>query len=181
MNSSDRDDYYQMTVGSHGATTLATVCDSGDNAANLTLDVDGDIELNADGGNITFKDASTSLAEISGSGILSKSVIYFDAETANTIGNGATGAIDWTANQKQKVTITGTSITCNFTNPPGPCNLTLKVVQGDGSDQIGTWDSDIKWAGGSPPTLSTANGAIDILSFYFDGTNYFGVASTNFS
>ena len=182
MNSSDRDDYYQMTVGSHGATTLATVCDSGDNAANLTLDVDGDIELNADGGNITFKDASTSLAEISGSGILSKSVIYFDAETANTIGDGATGAIDWTTNQKQKVTITGTGITCNFTNPPGPCNLTLKVVQGDGSDVIGTWDSDIKWAGGgTAPTLSTANGAIDILSFYFDGTNYFGVASTNFS
>lgn len=181
MNSFDRDDYYQMTVGTHGATTLATVCDSGDNAANLTLDIDGDIELNADGGNITFKDASTSLAEISGSGILSKTVIYFDAETANTIGDGATGVIDWTVNQKQKVTITGTSITCNFTNPPGPCNLMLKVIQGDGSDVIGTWDSDIKWPSNTPPTLSTANGAIDIISFYFDGTNYFGVGSLNFS
>jgi len=113
--------------------------------------------------------------------ILAKTVVYFDAETANTIGDGATGAIDWTHNQKQKVTITGTGITCNFTNPPGPCNLLLKVVQGDGSDVIGTWDSDIKWAGGTAPTLSNANGAIDILSFYFDGTNYFGVGSLNFS
>ena len=181
MNSSDRDDYYQMTVGTHGATTLATVCDSGDNAANLTLDIDGDIELNADGGNITFKDASTSLAEISGSGILSKTVIYFDAETANTIGNGATGVIDWTVNQKQKVTITGTGITCNFTNPPGPCNLMLKVIQGDGSDVIGTWDTDIKWPSNTPPVLSTGNGAVDIISFYFDGTNYYGVGSLNFS
>lgn len=181
MNANDKDDYYQMTVGTHGATTLATVCDSSDNAANLILDIDGDIELNADGGNITFKDAGTDLAEISGNGILSKTVIYFDAETANTIGNGATGVIDWTVNQKQKVTITGTSITCNFTNPPGPCNLMLKVIQGDGSDVIGTWDSDIKWPSNTPPTLSTANGAVDIISFYFDGTNYYGVGSLNFS
>jgi len=107
--------------------------------------------------------------------------VYFAAETANTIGNGATGAIDWNVSQKQKVTITGTGITCNFTNPAGICNLVLKVVQGDGSDVIGTWDSDIKWAGGSAPTLSTGNGEIDILSFYFDGTNYFGVASLDFS
>ena len=179
-NSLDTDDYYKMTVGTHGATTLATVCDSGDNAANLTLDIDGDIELNADGGNITFKDNTADLAEISANGILSKTVVYFDAETANTIGNGATGAIDWTVNQKQKVTITGTGITCNFTNPPGPCNLTLKVVQGDGSDVIANWDGDIKWPSGTAPTLSTGNGAIDILSFYWDGTNYFGVASLDF-
>ena len=114
--------------------------------------------------------------------ILAKTVVYFDAETATTIGNGATGVIDWTVNQKQKVTITGTSITCNFTNPPGPCNLILKVVQGDGSDVIGTWDGDIKWpTNGTAPTLSTGNGDIDILSFYWDGTNYFGVASLDFA
>ena len=108
-------------------------------------------------------------------------VAYFAAETASTIGDGATGVIYWNVSQKRKVTITGTGITCNFTNPPGPCNLLLKVVQGDGSDVIGTWDGDIKWPGGTAPTLSTGNGDIDILSFYFDGTNYFGVASLDFS
>ena len=108
--------------------------------------------------------------------------VYFAAETANTIGDGATGAIDWNVSQKQKVTITGTGITCNFTNPSGPCNLLLKVVQGDGSDVIATWDSDIKWpSNGTAPTLSTGNGDIDIISFYFDGTNYFGVASLDFA
>ena len=108
--------------------------------------------------------------------------VYFAAETANTIGNGATGVIDWNVSQKQKVTITGTSITCNFTNPAGPCNLLLKVIQGDGNDVIGTWDTDIKWpTNGTAPTLSTGNGDIDIISFYFDGTNYFGVASLDFA
>ena len=107
--------------------------------------------------------------------------IYFAAETANAIGDGATEEIDWNVSQKQKVTITGTGITCNFADPLGPCNVILKVVQGDGSDVIGTWDTAIKWAGGEAPTLSTGNGEIDILSFYFDGTNYFGVASLDFS
>ena len=107
--------------------------------------------------------------------------VYFAAETANTIGDGATGAIDWNVSQKQKVTITGTGITCNFTDPAGACNLLLRVVQGDGSDVIATWDTSIKWAGGSAPTLSTGNGEIDILSFYWDGSKYYGVASLDFS
>ena len=107
--------------------------------------------------------------------------VYFDTETAVAVGDGATGVIDWRNGNKQKLTITGTGITINFTNPGGACNLLLKVSQGDGSDVVGTWDGDVKWAGGSAPTLSTGNGEIDILSFYFDGTNYHGVASLDFS
>ena len=107
--------------------------------------------------------------------------VYFDTEPSTHVGDGATGAIDWRNGNKQKLTMTGTGITINFTNPSGACNLLLKVVQGDGSDVVGTWDGDIKWAGGSAPTLSTGNGEIDILSFYFDGTNYYGVASLNFA
>tara|TARA_Y100000004_G_C8840942_1_gene380472 strand:+ start:295 stop:798 length:504 start_codon:yes stop_codon:yes gene_type:complete len=127
--------------------------------------------------NLTF---DGSLLTVTGD-ILATDTVYFGAETATAIGNGATGVIDWNNNQKQKVTITGTGITCNFTNPGGPCNLLLKVVQGDGSDVIGTWDSDIKWPGGSAPTLSTGSGDIDIITFYFDGTNYFGSAALDFS
>ncbi len=126
------------------------------------------------GGATKFSLTSSGVAKFSNS-------VVFTTETATAIGSGATGAIDWNTSQKQKVTITGTGITCNFTNPSGPCNLVLKVVQGDGNDVIGTWDGDIKWPGGTAPTLSTGNGDIDILSFYFDGTNYFGVASLDFS
>ncbi len=110
-----------------------------------------------------------------------ENTVYFTAETVNTIADGATGAIDWNVSQKQKLTITGTGITVNFTDPAGVCNLLLRVSQGDGSDVIGTWDSDIKWAGGSAPTLSTGSGEIDILSFYWDGSKYYGVASLDFS
>ena len=49
----DVDDLCTLTVAANGATTIATA-DSDGTAGNLTLDIDGDIELNADGGNITF-------------------------------------------------------------------------------------------------------------------------------
>jgi hypothetical protein len=74
------------------------------------------------------------------------------------------------------------------TNPTNPCNLLLKVAQGNGGSKVITWavtSGTIYWAGGGilntdEPTLTTTDDKTDILSFYFDGTNYFGVASLNF-
>ena len=109
----------------------------------------------------------------------SETIITFQGEHSNSVTAG-TVAIDWNIGQKQNLSITGTGNTINFTNPLGICNLTLRVIQTLGIGVVGTWDSDIKWAGGSAPTLSTGNGEIDIISFYFDGTNYFGVASLDF-
>ena len=69
-----------------------------------------------------------------------------------------------------------------FTNPSNPCNLLLKIIQdATGSRTVTAWDADIKWAGGAAPTLTTGAGTIDICSFYWDGSNYFGVASLAFA
>jgi hypothetical protein len=110
----------------------------------------------------------------------------FDSETDNTcnsISAGASVTVDWTTGNKQTLTIRGVASTVNFTNPVGPCNILLRVIQGDGSDtilQAGDYD-DIKWPGSTVPTLSTASGAIDIISLYFDGADYYGVASLAFA
>ena len=64
VSSADAGDYFSIATTAHGATTIATVDDDA-TAADLTLDIDGDIELNADGGDITFKDDTTTLATIS--------------------------------------------------------------------------------------------------------------------
>ena len=111
--------------------------------------------------------------------ILATNTIAFGSEHANTVTTG-TVVIDWNVSQKQSLTITGTGSTVNFTDPPGACNLMLKVIQGDGSDTVNTWDSDIKWAGSSAPTLRTGSGDIDLISFYFDGDNYLGAATLDF-
>jgi len=108
-------------------------------------------------------------------------IIYFTEQTITY--NSGTTTVDWNSGQKASLTFgSGNITTLAFTNPPGPCNLTLKIIQDvTGNRTITTWDSDIKWAEGTIPTLSTSGNAIDLLSFYFDGTSYYGVASLDFS
>mgnify|MGYP003146450226 CR=1 FL=1 len=53
VSSADNDDYFGISVTANGATTLSTVDDTG-TAANLTLDVDGDINLDAHANDIVF-------------------------------------------------------------------------------------------------------------------------------
>lgn len=48
----------------------------------------------------------------------------------------------------------------------------LKVENG-GSFTM-TFASNILWPGGTAPTITTGDGAIDLLNFYCDGTNYYG-------
>lgn len=110
---------------------------------------------------------------------------------ANTIGftqqtityNVTTTTVDWTNGNKATMTFGAGNIgTFAFTNPTNSCNVLIKIIQdGTGSRTVTAWDGDIKWAGGgTAPTLSTAANSIDIISFYWDGTNYFGVASLDF-
>ena len=57
-------DYLRFRVAANGASTISTNDNDG-TAGNLTLDVDGDIELNADGGNVSIKDGADSHFEFS--------------------------------------------------------------------------------------------------------------------
>jgi len=119
----------------------------------------------------TMTAASTDKIEVTGEA-------YFDAEVDN--GNsGATKTIDWTAGNKQKITLTG-NCTFTFTAPSGPANLILRLIQdGTGSRTI-TWPATVKWPEATAPTLTTTAAGIDIVAFYWDGTNYFGQASLAF-
>ena len=84
----DTGDNFSITVDTHGATTLATVDDDA-TAADLILDVDGDIELNADGGDITFKDDSSKYFAISSQAIkvfFATNESAFKAEVTNNRG-----------------------------------------------------------------------------------------------
>ena len=60
MSSADSGDYFSIATTTHGATTFTTVDDDAA-AANLSLVVDGDVAISADGGNVTFSDASLTI------------------------------------------------------------------------------------------------------------------------
>ena len=112
------------------------------------------------------------------------------SRTASFIIKSGTDAvsINWNSGNKYHLLLENSSTVTFATNPTNPCNLLLKVAQGNGGSKVITWavtSGTIYWAGGGvlntdEPTLTTTDDKTDILSFYFDGTNYFGVASLNF-
>jgi hypothetical protein len=83
--------------------------------------------------------------------------------------------IDWSQGQHHRSTLTG-DCTYTFTPPSYHGLFLLKLIQdGTGSRHV-TWPASVLWPGGTAPTLSTTAGAVDIVTFYYDGTNYFGIA-----
>jgi hypothetical protein len=94
--------------------------------------------------------------------------------------SGAAKTVDWRNGQKQKVVMTAVC-TFTFTAPPGVGNFIFKIVQDGTGGWTAVWPGSVKWIGAVPPTLSAAAGAVDIVSFYFDGTDYFGVIALNFA
>lgn len=106
-------------------------------------------------------------------------LVFFDAEYDN--GNsGAADTINWNLGNKQKSTLTGNA-TFTFTAPPGPCSLTLKLVQDGTGSRNPVWPATVKWTGGTEPVWSTAASAIDIVTLYYDGTNYYCGALLGFA
>ncbi len=93
---------------------------------------------------------------------------------------GATPVIDWHVGNIQRMTLTAAT-TPTFTNPTGPAFLSIEVVQGGVGSFTVTWPSTVRWPGGVAPTLSTAVGAVDIVDFRWNGTNYDGSFNLNYS
>jgi hypothetical protein len=100
------------------------------------------------------------------------------------ISNGNSGSsktIDWTAGNKQSITTTG-SCTLTFTAPTGPCNLLLKIIhEASSTSYTYTYPATVYWPSGTKLTTTNTSGAIDIVSFYFDGTNYFAQGAAAFA
>lgn len=93
-------------------------------------------------------------------------------ETVEALGN-QTGsiALNYANGALKTLTLTGNVTITAINNPPAAGGtLSLQITQdGTGSRTI-TWPSAVKWPSGTAPTLSTAAGAIDVVSLItFDG------------
>lgn len=104
--------------------------------------------------------------------------IGFTQQTAT--GDGTT-TFDWTVGNKFKFTFGAQNETFTFDPAPSnPCNLVLMLVQDGTGGRTVTWPGTVKWVNSTAPTLSTGANDIDIVAFYYDGTNYYGATLQDF-
>jgi len=107
-----------------------------------------------------------------------KHATFVDEHAAGTKTAGFT--IDLNDGQKQAVTVNASGpLAVALTDPPGPGNFVLKIVQGATPGTL-SWPASVKWPGGTAPTLSASTGDVDLVSLYHDGANYYGQAALAF-
>lgn len=94
-------------------------------------------------------------------------------------GSGASITVDWNNAQKQFITLT-TNTTVTFTAPDGVGNFQLRIVQDSTGSKTLTLPT-IKFPGGTTPTWSTSADSEDILSLFYNGSDYYGTSGLDFS
>lgn len=108
-------------------------------------------------------------ATLTGKSLASLGVVSF-ASVATITSTSGTININWSASQNYKQNEPTGTITYTFTNPAGPCHLQL-YIDSDGTSTAQTFNwPTLTWMGF--PWTAVANKKA-ILSFWFDGTNYF--------
>lgn len=171
---------YVIESGSNWEIGSGTYTSSGTTLARTTI-----IASSNSGSAITATtDGTVFIAFLASDLLLNSNVNAFTAQqnfTEVALTDGA--SIAWNLNTQQvaRVTLGGNRTLANATNLVAGGTYILRVIQdGTGSRTLG-YGSIYKWANGVVPTLSTAANAVDILSFYSDGTNLYGVAQVSFA
>ncbi|MEI8020697.1 MAG: hypothetical protein WCH39_21015 [Schlesneria sp.] len=97
-----------------------------------------------------------------------------------TLTDGSAIAWNLATQQVARVTLGGNRQLSNPSNLVDGGTYILIVKQDGAGSRTLTYGTQYKWAGASPPTLSTGANAVDILTFVSDGTYLYGVAQKAF-
>lgn len=101
------------------------------------------------------------------------------AEGVNTLGSdGGTRTVDYTQGHVVTATVSTSTNTFAFTNPPASGRGgSFTLILTNGGSQTVNWPASVKWAGGTAPTLTTSG--VDILTFVTvdGGTTWYGFAA----
>ena len=94
-------------------------------------------------------------------------------ETPFTANSSTAITLALTNGTVQIITLTGNATITMPTATSGKSFIMLLKQDATGSRTV-TW-STVKWAGGTAPTITSTASRQDILSFFADGTNWYGV------
>lgn len=103
---------------------------------------------------------------------------YLSGAKQTATGSGGTLSISFAAGNIVDLTLTA-STTLTFVGHVVGTYI-IQVTQGGTGSYTLTYPASVKWSGGVAPTLTTTVGKTDILTFYHDGTSFFGTYSLNY-
>jgi hypothetical protein len=169
-----------MTTDGAGNITFTTVSSGGGGLSNISEDTTPQLGGNLDVNSQDIVSTSNGNIDIqpNGSGKTNLKNITFN-ENIHDIGTtSGTKTPDINDGPVQTITLDGDLTLNAFASPQTGQSLTLIITQ-DGTGGR-TLSSTFKFAGGTK-TLSTAASAIDIMTVFYDGSNYWASLSTNFS
>lgn len=98
------------------------------------------------------------------------------------IPTGTTQTIDFDTGNVQFIDLDSATgdVTMTLTNVRTGANYMIKVTQGTVARNL-IWPASVFWADGIAPTISTGNDDIDLITFFYDGTNFLGSYTQNYS
>ena len=98
---------------------------------------------------------------------------FCDAARAVTVSGGST-SIDLSADDASIYRVAvGASTTITFSNPQQGQSWVM-ITTNSGAGYSIAFGNTIKYAGGTLPPRTTASGAVDVWSFYYDNSTYYG-------
>lgn len=89
--------------------------------------------------------------------------------------------IDWSAGATAYMTFDRDSVALTFSNPVVGQVYRLLLKQSAGGSDTLTWTTTVKWRGGSAPTLTTTGDGVDILTFVYINSVWYGDIAANFA
>lgn len=158
-----------------GTDVEVILADIGANYAKLSADetIAGDWVVS---GSVNFADKILKRAMLQDVGYLTQVIV--SASNAATINVENGNSITHTLTENVTYTIS------NPTPSDDYCEIVIQIIQdGAGGAYTVTWPASVNWGGGSAPTISTGNDAVDIivLRTWNGGTAWFGDYVQNYS
>lgn len=98
-----------------------------------------------------------------------------------TLADAATISTNAALSNEFQVTINGNRLLDDPANLVAGGTYIWEITQGAGAPFTLTYGGKFTWRGGTPPTLSTAPGATDIITAFYNGTKLRAVASIGFA
>ena len=99
------------------------------------------------------------------------------------IPTGTTQTIDWDNGNSVVLDLdsaTG-SVTLTLSNPVAGASYIIEVVQGDTTARDLVYPANVTFPDGSAPIISTSLGSVDIITLFYNGTNYRAGFNQNYS